>query len=41
MSTVRRDERWSEEIAVGSLAFAERVKNDLGVKAMHHEVLKG
>ncbi len=32
--------RWSEAIAVGSLAFVERVQNDLGVKAMHREVLQ-
>jgi hypothetical protein len=32
--------RWSEAIAVGSLAFVERVKNDLGIKAMHREVLE-
>ena len=25
-----RDERWSDAIAVGSLAFVERIKNDLG-----------
>ena len=35
-----RDDRWSEAIAVGSLAFVERIKNDLGVKAMHREVLQ-
>jgi len=35
-----RDARWSEAIAVGSLVFVERVKNDLGVKAMHREVLE-
>jgi hypothetical protein len=35
-----RDDRWSEAIAVGSLAFVERVKSDLGIKAMHREVLK-
>src|SRR6266498_1478822 len=29
-----------EAIVVGSLAFVERVKNDLGVKAMHREVLE-
>jgi hypothetical protein len=29
--------RWSEAIAVGSLAFVERVKNDLGIKAMHRQ----
>jgi hypothetical protein len=32
--------RWAEAIAVGSLAFVERVKNDLGIKAMHREVLE-
>ena len=35
-----RDDRWSEAIAVGSLVFVERVKNDLGVKVMHREVLE-
>ena len=35
-----RDDRWSEAIAVGSLAFVETVKNDLGVKAAHREVLE-
>jgi putative transposase len=35
-----RDDRWSEAIAVGSLAFVERVKSDLGIKAMHREVLE-
>ena len=35
-----RDARWSEAIAVGGLAFVERVKNDLGVKTMHREVLE-
>ena len=35
-----RDDRWSEALAVGSLAFVERVKNDLGIKAMHREVLE-
>ena len=35
-----RDDRWSEAVAVGSLAFVERVKNDLGVKAVHREVLQ-
>jgi len=33
-----RDARWSEAIAVGSLAFAEKVKSELGIKAMHREV---
>lgn len=36
-----RDDRWSEAIAVGRLAFVERVKNDLGVKAVHREVIEG
>jgi hypothetical protein len=35
-----RDGRWSEAIAVGSLAFVETVKNDLGVKATHREVIE-
>ncbi len=35
-----RDDRWSEAIAVGSLAFVERIKNDLGVKAVHREVVQ-
>jgi hypothetical protein len=30
-----RDDRWSEAIAVGSLAFVESVKNELGSKAIH------
>ena len=35
-----REDRWSEALAVGSLAFVETVKNDLGVKATHREVLE-
>jgi hypothetical protein len=35
-----RDDRSSEAIAVGSLAFVETVKNDLGVKATHREVIE-
>jgi REP-associated tyrosine transposase len=35
-----RDDRWSEAIAVGGLPFVETVKNDLGVKAMHREVVQ-
>jgi REP element-mobilizing transposase RayT len=35
-----RDYRWSEAIAVGSLAFVEKVKGDLGIKAMHREALE-
>jgi putative transposase len=34
-----REDRWSEAIAVGSLDFVERVKNDLGIKAMHREAV--
>jgi len=30
-----RDDRWSEAVAVGSLAFVEKVKEELGVRAMH------
>jgi hypothetical protein len=33
-----RDVRWSKAIAIGSLAFAEKVKRELGIKAMHREV---
>ena len=33
-----RDDRWSEAIAVGNLAFVESVKNALGSKAMHRAV---
>jgi putative transposase len=32
-----RNDRWSEAIAVGSLAFVEKVKGELGVKALHRE----
>jgi REP-associated tyrosine transposase len=32
-----RDNRWSEAIAVGSLAFVEKVKGELGVKPLHRE----
>ena len=35
----RRDDRWSESIAVGSEGFVEQVKNELGSKAQHREVL--
>ena len=35
----RRDERWSESIAVGSEGFVEQVKNELGFKAQHREIL--
>ena len=33
-----RDDRWSEAIAVGSLAFVESVKSKLGTKAIHRAV---
>lgn len=33
-----RDDRWSEAIAVGNLAFVESVKNELGSKAIHRAV---
>jgi putative transposase len=32
-----RDDRWTEAIAVGSLAFVEKIKTELGVKALHRE----
>jgi putative transposase len=35
-----RDERWSESIAVGTLGFAEKVKNELGFKAAHRDVIQ-
>jgi hypothetical protein len=33
-----RDDRWSEAIAVGSLAFVANVKGELGSKALHRTV---
>jgi hypothetical protein len=33
-----REDRWSEAIAVGSWAFVEKIKGDLGIKALHREV---
>jgi hypothetical protein len=35
---VKRDERWSEAIAVGSQDFVEKMKRDLGTKARQREV---
>jgi REP element-mobilizing transposase RayT len=32
-----RDDRWSESVAVGSLAFVEKVQSDLGMTAAHRE----
>ena len=37
---VVREDRWSEAIAVGSLAFVETVKNELGVRAKHRDVIE-
>jgi hypothetical protein len=34
-----RDARWSEAVAVGSLAFVEKVKTQLGFKAAHPELI--
>ena len=31
---------WSEAIAVGSLAFVDKVRSELGAKAMHREVVQ-
>lgn len=33
-----RDARWSEAVAVGSLAFVEKVKSELGIRALHREL---
>ena len=33
-----KDNRWSQAIAVGSLAFVDKVKSELGFKAQHREV---
>jgi hypothetical protein len=33
----RRDDRWSESIAVGSERFVEQVKNELGFRAQHRQ----
>ena len=33
-----RDDRWSRAIAIGSLAFVDNVRSELGIKAMHREV---
>lgn len=34
----RRDERWSEAIAVGSYAFVEKIKHELALKARHRNI---
>src|SRR5262245_46085945 len=33
-----RAARWAEGVAVGSLAFVEKVKSELGIKALHREL---
>ena len=38
--SLMRDDRWSESIAVGTLGFAEKVKNELGFKAAHRDVVE-
>jgi putative transposase len=35
-----REDRWSKAIAVGSLDFVDKVRSELGVKAMHREVVQ-
>jgi len=35
-----RDDRWTESIAVGSRSFIEKVKNELGFKAAHRDVVE-
>ena len=34
----KRDDRWSEAVAVGTQAFVERVKRELGMKAQHRDI---
>jgi len=36
-----RAARWSEAVAVGNLSFVEKLKSELGFKAVHREVLEG
>lgn len=36
----KRDDRWSESIAVGNESFIEQVKTSLGIKAKHKEVIE-
>src|SRR5262245_14773424 len=35
-----RDDRWSEAIAIGSHSFVEKIKNELGFKAAHRDVIE-
>lgn len=37
---VTRDKPWSESIAVGSLAFVDKVKSELGLRATHRDVVE-
>lgn len=37
-NAMKRDERWSEALAVGSQAFVERVKRGLAIKARHRDI---
>ena len=39
-ATTVKDSRWSQAIAVGSLAFVDKVKSELGFKATHREVVE-
>ena len=34
-----RDDRWSESIALGNLAFIDEVRSGLGFKAAHRDIL--
>jgi hypothetical protein len=34
-----REAQWSEAVAVGSLAFVEKIKGELGVKALQRELM--
>ena len=36
--SLRREKRWSQAVAVGSLDFVQRMKRDLGVAARHRQV---
>jgi len=35
-----RDDRWSESIAVGSLAFIDEVRSEIGFKTVHRGVVE-
>ena len=35
-----RDDRWSESVTAGTLAFIDQVKNELGFKADHRDVIE-